>query len=66
MASFKAGEETELPESVIKALGNRVKVLDEVQPGASQESNPAPQETQKEQKDVPQPPVDGPVSRKLL
>jgi outer membrane biosynthesis protein TonB len=61
--SYEAGKETELSESVIKALGTSVQVTGEVQPGAPQEqqrqeSNPAPQETQPEQKDVPTPPVD--------
>jgi hypothetical protein len=60
---YRAGEPTELSESVIKALGSQVKVLEEVQPvqASAQETPPAPVETPKpeepETKEVPQPPV---------
>jgi hypothetical protein len=56
--AYEAGKETELSESVIKALGSSVNVIGEVQPNTPQEQPPVPQETQPEQKDVPAPPVD--------
>src|SRR5256885_1099438 len=61
--SYEAGKETTLSESAVKALGNSVNVIGEVQPGTPQEqppqeANPVPQETQPENKEVSTPPVD--------
>src|SRR5438045_4113509 len=62
--SYEAGKETELPESVVKALGSAVNVLGEVQSNTPQEPNTPPQEEQpkeevkSEEKGVQEPPVD--------
>ena len=69
---YEAGVETELSESVIKALGKSVTVIGEVQPATPQEQpqgeNTVPQEeqpkeeTQPENKEVSAPPVDKMIS----
>src|SRR2546421_10904384 len=65
--SYEAGKETELPESVVKALGSAVNVIGEVQPSTPQEpaqdKQPAQEEKkepeeQQENKEVPAPPMD--------